>query len=378
MYIIGGTIAAIPLLWRWWQDPPKGMHVQHSKHIADCSYPLKQELSTTRNNLNHPPWCMPPPEKESTIPTDARCHRSRRRLTVCVEGNIGSGKSTLLRGLQDARCTVYQEPVDDRWKPLLQAFYENPTLWSFPFQIQVLKWFGWLRDTVIRNPLPTSCGFQSPTAREGYTRKPEPWKLSLDIIERSPWAGFQIFSRNLHANGHLSTRELQLLHEAATLWGWTPDITIYIHTPWRTAHERVRKRGRECERDIPASLLQQLEQRHEEFIKWGPCGRVIRLDGTKGKRQLLQDALSVLPATLRKHEPGVSTRYSHSKIGPIPPSGIEKAPSPPPLYRGPSARTEIAKQTGPYSHKETEGGTPLARHERWIRPPWEEEKAPPT
>ena len=88
--------------------------------------------------------------------------------------------------------------------------------------------------------------------------------------------------------------------------------------------------------------------------------------------------LSVLPATLRKHEPGVSTRYSHSKIGPIPPSGIEKAPSPPPLYRGPSARTEIAKQTGPYSHKETEGGTPLARHERWTRPPWEEEKAPPT
>ena len=174
MYIIVGTIAAIPLLWRWWQDPPKGMHVQHSKHIADCSYPLKQELSTTRNNLNHPPWCMPPPEKESTIPTDARCHCSWRRLTVCVEGNIGSGKSTLLRGLQDARCTVYQEPVDDRWKPLLQAFYENPSLWSFPLQIEVLKWFRWLRDTVIRNPLPTSCGFQSPTAREGYTRKPEP------------------------------------------------------------------------------------------------------------------------------------------------------------------------------------------------------------
>ena len=230
MYIIGGTIAAIPLLWRWWQNPLKGMHVQHPKHISDRSHPLKQELSITRNNPNHPPSCMPPLEKEPAIPTDARCHCSRRRLTVCVEGNIGSGKSTLLRGLQDARCTVYQEPVDDRWKPLLQASYENPTLWSFPFQIQVLKWFGWLRDTV-RNPQPTSCGFQSPTAREGYTKKPEPWKRRLDIIERSPWAGFHIFSRNLHANGHLSTRELQLLHEAAKLWGWTLDITIYIHTP---------------------------------------------------------------------------------------------------------------------------------------------------
>ena len=86
----------------------------------------------------------------------------------------------------------------------------------------------------------------------------------------------------------------------------------------------------------------------------------------------------MLPATLREHESWASTRYPHSKTGPVPSSGTENAPSPPPPHRGPSATTEIAKQTGPYSHKETEGRTPLARHERWTRPPREEEKAPPT
>ena len=105
----------------------------------------------------------------------------------------------------------------------------------------------------------------------------------LSIVERSPWAGYYVFSTNLHANGLLPTRALRLLHEVASVWGWIPDITLYVDTPWREALERVKNRVWECENEIPASLLQQLERRHEEFIEWGPCGEVMRLDGTKGK-----------------------------------------------------------------------------------------------
>ena len=103
------------------------------------------------------------------------------------------------------------------------------------------------------------------------------------IIERSPWAGFHIFSRNLHANGQLSTQKFQLLHEVATIWGWKPDVTLFVNTPWMEALDRIKERGRKCEGKIPASLLKQLEWRHENYIKWGPCGEVIRLDGKKGK-----------------------------------------------------------------------------------------------
>ena len=71
-----------------------------------------------------------------------------------MEGNIGSGKSTLLLGLEKAVFDVFPKPVDDRWKLPLQAFYKDPLVWGFPLQIEVLDWFRWLRDNVLRNPKP--------------------------------------------------------------------------------------------------------------------------------------------------------------------------------------------------------------------------------
>ena len=157
--------------------------------------------------------------------------------------------------------------MDDRWKLPLQAFYKDPLLGGFALQIEVLDWFRWLRDNVLGNPQPI------PDQDSGHPRRgtdfdtPTVHQQWLSIVERSPWAGYYVFSMNLHANGLLPTRALSLLHEVASVWGWIPDITLYVDTPWMVALERVKHRGRECENEIPANLLQQLENRYEKLIK---------------------------------------------------------------------------------------------------------------
>ena len=274
-----------------------------------------------------------------------------RSLTICVEGNIGSGKSTLLHGLEEAGYSVLPEPVDDRWKLPLQAFYKDPLLRGFELQIEVLDWFRWLRDNVLGNPMPKADQHLGHPRRGTDLDVPAAHHQRLSIVERSPWAGYYVFSTNLHANGLLPTRALRLLHEVASVWGWIPDITLYVDTPWRVALGRVKKRGRECENEIPANLLQQLECRYEEFIKWGPCGEVMRLDGTKGKKHLLHDARTTLQKILKqrcevspprgaqppteKQEEKAGAPYTHHQLRvpqpPMPPMHRRKeAEAPPP------------------------------------------------
>ena len=182
--------------------------------------------------------------------------------------------------------------MEDRWKIPLQDFYKDPLHYGLSFQITVLEWFKWLSDNKFWIPQPTKNRHgKSVQWGTAYHNKPSPQQLGTIIIERSPWAGFHIFSRNLHANGLLTTKELRLLYDVATSWGWKPDVTLYVHTPWEESLKRIQERGRLCEEKIKPELLSQLEDRHEAFVKWGPCGEVIRLDGSQSKNKVLQDAL---------------------------------------------------------------------------------------
>ena len=184
MYIIGGLAAAAPLLWWHWWEPSKGEPSQDLTHTASGYHPM--ESIQAHNNPFPPPWCTPSRDIKPTSTTKGTPIRPQRHITVCVEGNIGSGKSTLLHGLQEAQYTVHQEPVAGRWKLPLQAFYDNPRQWSFSLQIEVLKWFKWLRDNVLGNPQPAPERHKNQTQRG--IKKPQQYHQRLNIIERSPWA----------------------------------------------------------------------------------------------------------------------------------------------------------------------------------------------
>ena len=120
---------------------------------------------------------------------------------------------------------------------------------------------------------------------------PSDW---IKIVERSPNVGFWVFSQNLHHQGNLSDKELLLLKDVVSEWGWEPDYTIYVRTPAKEAWERLSKRGRSCEESVPVSLIQQLEKRHDEFIENGQCGKHIHLDGAQNRQASLDNALDII------------------------------------------------------------------------------------
>ena len=132
VYSIGGAIAVIHILSRnhWcrkWRNPCWHCHCQQVDlpQIQEPSSPPPGPQSKQRIKR----WIKKPEERA----------RPKRRLIICVEGNIGSGKSTLIKGLKEKGWSTFQEPVESRWKEPLQAFYKDPSLWSFAFQIAVLK-----------------------------------------------------------------------------------------------------------------------------------------------------------------------------------------------------------------------------------------------
>ena len=121
--------------------------------------------------------------------------------------------------------------MKDRWKIPLRDFYKNRGQNGIPFQMMVLKWFKWLNDNVLYVPQPTTNGRGKKQQRgPAYQNKQSPQQLATIIIELSPWSGYHIFQRNLHANRLLSTKEFRL-YDVATIWHWEPDVTLYLHTP---------------------------------------------------------------------------------------------------------------------------------------------------
>jgi deoxyadenosine/deoxycytidine kinase len=178
----------------------------------------------------------------------------RRPWTICIEGNIGSGKSTLL----EAGYEVITEPVDERWGELLKLFYADPKLYGLPFQIEVIRWFR-LMDESLKH------------ADAGNIR----------CVERSPSAAFQIFSRNLFQAGLIEAWEMEMIWKILNSWGWAPEHTIYIDTPPAEAHSRILTRARRGEETVPKQLLEDLHTWHEVFLTGKWCGEVHRIDGTK-------------------------------------------------------------------------------------------------
>ena len=116
------------------------------------------------------------------------------------------------------------------------------------------------------------------------------------LVQRSPMAAYHIFVKNMQRSGHLTIWEMTLLRRLAKKWGWIPEHTFLVHTPYKEALKRLKKRNRTAEKNIQKEFLWQLELRHRAFIHSGLCGEVHILDGTLNRQELLASALSEIAA----------------------------------------------------------------------------------
>jgi deoxyadenosine/deoxycytidine kinase len=168
---------------------------------------------------------------------------------VAVAGNIGVGKTNLTTLLANhLGWRAYYEPVIDN--PYLDDFYADMERWAFHLQVFFLsKRFEIHREMVSSDD---PC-----------------------IQDRTIYEDKEIFATTLHRQGFMSDRDFAnytALFDAMTSFLRTPDLIVYLRAGVGTLLDRIRCRGRDCEREISGDYLDALNGAYEEW-----CDRASRL-----------------------------------------------------------------------------------------------------
>ena len=174
---------------------------------------------------------------------------------VAIAGNIGAGKSSLTRVLSDYfKWEAYFERVDDN--PYLSDFYEDMHRWSFNLQVFFLS------------------------SRFGHQRVIEEVPHSV-VQDRSIYEDAEIFARNLHAMGLMSTRDFENyteLFKIMTSYLQSPNLLVYLRATVPTLVKHIQARGRDFESTIRIEYLERLNKHYEDWIERYEEGPKIIID----------------------------------------------------------------------------------------------------
>jgi deoxyadenosine/deoxycytidine kinase len=177
---------------------------------------------------------------------------------IAVAGNIGAGKTELVGFL----CKRYGlkpffEPNDSN--PYLADFYRDMKGFAFKSQIYFLTHKFRLHRELERE--------------EGTV-----------VQDRTLYEDAEIFARNLHRSRLIDARDWKTYHElyeVASAALAPPNLMIYLRAPVRTLRERIRSRGREMEKDIPATYLRRLNALYEDWFTRYTLSPVITLQSDR-------------------------------------------------------------------------------------------------
>lgn len=179
---------------------------------------------------------------------------------IVVSGIIGAGKTTLVKKLAETMgFEAIYEPVETN--PYLSLFYEGMkepvNRYAFPMQIYLLNERFDQHQMLI-------------------------WSGKNVIQDRSIFEDL-IFGKMLAASGKMSALDFETYRRHFMRLGnyiHRPDLIIYLDTKPEIALERIKARGRECEKDLPLEYLRELEKGYLDWIDTDICGRipVLRLD----------------------------------------------------------------------------------------------------
>ena len=152
--------------------------------------------------------------------------------TISITGNIGCGKSAILNDLRTLfDLQIVEEPVEE-WRPFLEAFYTDPSKYSFQLQQEILQTYKHI-------------------AKSQYTDM---------IVERNPFESVNVFAKVLFEDQHLNLEEYESLMKEPV---WKPDRTVYLRSSPEVCIQRIQKRNRSNE--VSGIDLQYLSKIHREY-----------------------------------------------------------------------------------------------------------------
>ena len=180
-----------------------------------------------------------------------------------IEGNVGTGKSTFLQKLKEVGLDVIFEPVDiwtsirnDNGKTLLEEFYNDQKRYAYTFQSIAFR-------TRVQNI--------------------ENSKVNT-VIERSIFTDRNVFAKTCYENGMMNEIEwndyTSWFDWLATSFNINPKGYIYLRASPDISYDRIKKRSRSGEETIPFDYLNELHNKHENWLLDEP--NVLILDVNEG------------------------------------------------------------------------------------------------
>jgi deoxyadenosine/deoxycytidine kinase len=199
---------------------------------------------------------------------------------ISIEGNIGSGKSTLLANLREHyknndNVIFLKEPVDEWAKikdingtTILEKFYADQEKYSFSFQMMAyVSRIKVLRDTLKDKTI-------------GQEKK-----QYIIITERSLYTDKMVFAKMLYDSGKIEDVNYQIyLNWFDTFSGEFPvHKVIYVKADPEKCYQRIAKRSREGEKNIPLEYLTACSLYHDNMLDKSTnscvCKEQLVLDG---------------------------------------------------------------------------------------------------
>lgn len=166
-------------------------------------------------------------------------------MRISIEGNIGSGKSSLLDALPKRspwlreHVDFFPEPLHE-WGDTLQRYLQDKKTWSVPLTLDILRGFG------------------NPAAQT--TKRHQ-------IVERNPYTCRHVFTQILLQDGDIKQNHMHTIDEYMSIFGWKPDMIVYLNVPPATCLDRIEARARDGEASITYEELKLIEYMHEKMFR---------------------------------------------------------------------------------------------------------------
>ena len=161
---------------------------------------------------------------------------------IVIEGQIGVGKTTMGNFLSgEFNLPLYKELTNPYTHELLDRFYRDKSRWAFTLQVHFLN--------------------------ERFRKIKQIMREGGGILDRSIF-GDRIFAEVLHEDGDMQDFEFntyaQLLDNMLE-HSLDPNLLVYLDCSVDTAMQRIQRRDRGIESQIPRDYLERLNQ---HYLRW--------------------------------------------------------------------------------------------------------------
>lgn len=187
-------------------------------------------------------------------------------MFVIIEASIGAGKTTLLDNIKSHYDVIYE--CVDKWieEKMLEKFYQEH-ITAFDFQKYVVNTMYERLKNIEEN------------------------EQKIYIVERSLLSSI-IFSNVLHKDKKISDLELKRITDLVNALNKKCKY-IYLKTDYNICSQRINKRARNEENNIPLEYLKKLEDEHDEQLL-NNKDLIGVVDGNNNMDIVLKDVLKII------------------------------------------------------------------------------------